>query len=148
VSLPEFNRFGDLPPGLHLTDLEAVRARFGDGSRRRVLLFEQLERIWQLSRATGKVSRFIVFGSFVSTKLEPNDVDVFLLMEDSFDVKSLTGETRLVFDHSSAQSRFEASIFWLRRMSTLGGEDVAIDQWGIKRDGNRRGIIEIVARST
>jgi hypothetical protein len=32
---------------------------------------------------TGKVARFVVFGSFVTAKDEPNDVDVILLVEDS-----------------------------------------------------------------
>jgi len=34
--------------------------------------------------ASGHLARFIVFGSFVTAKPAPNDVDIFLLMEDSF----------------------------------------------------------------
>ena len=37
------------------------------------------------------MARFVVFGSFVSAKREPGDVDVFLLMEDTFDMGQLTG---------------------------------------------------------
>jgi hypothetical protein len=147
VSLPGLNRFGDLPPGIYLEDLEEVSRVFGSGSRRRKMLAARLRRIWELASATGKVSRFIVFGSFVSAKPEPNDVDVFLLMDDSFEVKQLSGETRLVFDHPAAQAHFGASVFWLRRISALEGEVAVVDQWGIKRDGSRRGIIEIVASS-
>lgn len=33
---------------------------------------------------SGNLARFIVFGSFVTAKPAPNDVDIFLLMEDSF----------------------------------------------------------------
>jgi hypothetical protein len=94
--------------------------------------------------STGQVRRFIVFGSFVTAKAEPNDVDVFLLMEDSFSVASLVGEATVLFDHSAAEARFGASIFWLRRQMALGGEDATVEHWQIKRDGNRRGIIEIV----
>lgn len=44
--------------------------------------------------ATGCMKRFIVIGSFVTTKPEPNDVDVFLVMHDTFDLNQVTGEAR------------------------------------------------------
>jgi len=90
------------------------------------------------------VARFVVFGSFVSSKRDPADVDVFLLMENTFDMGQLTGEPRVLFDHAAAQAHFGASVFWLRRLAALGGEEEAISEWQIKRDGTRRGIIEIV----
>jgi len=71
-------------------------------------------------------------------------VDVFLLMEDTFDMSQLTGEARVFFDHAAAQAHFGASVFWLRRLAALGGEGQAISGWQIKRDGTRRGIIKIV----
>ena len=74
----------------------------------------------------------MVFGSFVTEKLEPNDVDVFLLMEDSYDAGSLTGEVQLLFDHAAAQSHFGASVFWMRRLASIGGEQAAIEFWQTK----------------
>jgi hypothetical protein len=103
-----------------------------------------LERICQLARSTGGLARFIVFGSFVTTKPEPNDVDIFLLMEDSFDVRQLSAEARLVFDHAAAQNLLGASVFWIRRAAALGGEEAAVAHWQIKRDGNKRGILEVI----
>jgi hypothetical protein len=38
-----------------------------------------------------------------------------------------------------------ASIFWVRRAGALGGEQAAIEDWQIKRDGTRRGIVEVTA---
>jgi hypothetical protein len=84
-----------------------------------------------------------VFGSFVTTKPEPNDVDIFLLMEDTFDVSQLTGEVRLLFEHAAARAHFGASIFWLRRLAACNGEQATIEYWQIKRDGSQRGIVEI-----
>ena len=69
-------------------------------------------------------------------------------MEDSFDLNEATGETRILFEHGSAQSRFGSSVFWLRRSAALGGEERAIEDWQIRRDGGRRGIIEIIGRQT
>jgi hypothetical protein len=85
-----------------------------------------------------------VFGSFVSEKPEPNDVDIFLLMLDAFDASQVTGEACLLFDHAVAQAHFGASVFWLRRLAALGGEQAAIEDWQTKRDGSRRGIVEII----
>ena len=73
----------------------------------------------------------------------PNDVDIFLLMEDSFDVRQVSPEIRLVFDHAAAQNLLGASVFWIRRAAALGGEEATIAHWQIKRDGGRRGIVEI-----
>jgi len=56
----------------------------------------------------------------------------------------LTGEARVLFDNPAAQARFGASVFWLRRIAALGGEEQTIAGWQIKRDGAKRGIIEIV----
>jgi len=66
-------------------------------------------------------------------------------MEDSFDVRQVSTEARLVFDHAAAQNLLGASVFWIRRAAALGGEDVTISDWQTKRDGNKRGILEVVA---
>ena len=75
-------------------------------------------------------------------RLQPT-VDLFLLMADSFDVSTATGETRLLFDHLAAEAHFGASVFWLRRQAAFEGEQTAVEYWPIKRDGQRRGVVEI-----
>jgi len=144
LPLPDLNTSGDLPPGIHRASIDEIVARFARGTNRRHLLGSRLERIYHLARLTGAVGRFIVFGSLITNKPEPNDVDIFLLMEDSFDAGTLRGEARLLFDHAIAQAHFGASVFWQRRLSVFGDEDTALSDWGIKRDGGVRGIVEIV----
>ncbi len=65
-------------------------------------------------------------------------------MEDTFDAGQLSGEAALIFDHVMAQNYAGASIFWIRRLAALGGEDAVIEHWQIKRDGTERGIVEVV----
>lgn len=101
-------------------------------------------RVHSLAAGTGHLARFIVFGSFITVEPRPNDVDLFLLMEDGFDAGQLTGEAMFVFDHTLAQAYFGASVFWLRRQSALGGEQATVEYWQTKRDGTRRGIVEVV----
>lgn len=139
---PEFNEQGDLPVGIHAATLEDVLGHFARTPRRAVMA-RRLERICALARSTGHLARFIVFGSFVTDKAEPNDVDIFLLMEDSFDVRQVLTEARLVFDHAAAQNLLGASVFWIRRAAALGGEEATITHWQIKRDGGQRGIVEV-----
>ncbi len=140
---PEFNKCGDLPEGIHAASLEDVLHRFALTPRRAVTA-RRLERIYRLARSTGHLARLIVFGSFITAKIEPNDVDIFLLMDDSFDVRQVSPEASLVFDHAAAQNLLGASVFWIRRSAALGGEAATISHWQIKRDGGKRGIVEVI----
>jgi hypothetical protein len=83
--------------------------------------------ITSIAQATGFVRRFVVFGSFITAKAEPNDVDVFLVIEDTFDPARLSREGRRLFEHSVAQAQFGASVFWLRRLACLDGEQAAVE---------------------
>lgn len=144
MSLPLLNENGDLPRGVHRATLQEIIERFGKGSIKRQILALRLERIYQLATNTAQLSRFVVFGSFITAKQEPNDVDVFMIMEDSFDIGQVTGEPRLLFYHNVAQDHFGGSVFWVRKLAALGGDQTAIEHWQIKRDGTQRGIVEII----
>lgn len=117
--------------------------RFAPGSDRRKLLAFRLERIYRIALQTSHLARFLVFGSFITDKREPNDVDVFMMMDDDFEFGRLVGECRLLFNHASAQDHFGCSVFWIRRLAALRGEQAAVEDWQIKRDGTQRGIVEI-----
>jgi hypothetical protein len=140
---PEFNDCGDLPEGIHAATIEEVVHRFALTPRRAVIA-RRLERIYRLARSTGHLARVIVFGSFITAKIEPNDVDIFLLMDDTFDVRQVSAEAALVFDHAAAQNLLGASVFWIRRAAALGGEQATMSHWQRKRDGGKRGIVEVM----
>jgi hypothetical protein len=143
-TLPAFNDEGDLPVGVHRATLSHVLEHFGQGSVQRRAVAERLNRIYQLVVTTGQLARFVVFGSFVTAKAEPDDVDIVLLMEDTFDLASVAGETALVFQHMEAETHFGASVFWTKRSGAQGGEQAMIEYWQIRREGGQRGIVEIV----
>lgn len=142
---PEFDNNGDLPVGIHQATLAEVLQRFGTGIVQRHLVGQRLERIYKLAVSTGQVVRFVVFGSFVTAKPDPGDVDIFMLMEDSFDSKQVGGEAALIFDHLAGQNVEGASVFWIRRLAALGGEQEALEHWQTKRDKTRRGIVEVIS---
>lgn len=72
MPLPEYNDNGDLPEGVHEATLDEVVARFGTGSEQRVEVTARLRRILALASSTGGLDRMVVFGSYVSSKPDPN----------------------------------------------------------------------------
>jgi len=148
LALPEFNETGDLPAGVHAATLQEVLDRFGQGSVQRRAVADRLKRIYELVASTGELTRFVVFGSFITKAAEPRDVDIVLLMKDTFDLESVVGEAALVFQHLDADAHFGASVFWTRRSGALGGEQAMIEYWQLRRDGGRRGIVEIVSEES
>ncbi len=109
---------------------------------------DRLNRSYNLAVSTGQLARFVVFGSFVTAKPEPNDVDVVLLMKNTFDLAAVPGEAALLFQHMDAEARFGANIFWTRRAGALGGEQEMIEYWQVRREGGQRGIVEIRSEIT
>jgi hypothetical protein len=144
MAIPPLSTTDDLPVGIHPATLTEVLDRFGRETAQRIAVGKRLERSYRIASATGLLRRFLVFGSFVTGKPNPNDVDVFLIMEDTFDGSRLTGEALLLFDHTTAQSHFGVSLFFFRQLACLNGEQEALEYWQIKRGGGERGVVEII----
>ena len=142
---PEFDHNGDLPVGIHEATLDDVLQHFGTGTVQRRLIGQRLERIYRLASNTDQLAKFVVFGSFVTAKPDPGDVDIFMLMEDSFDSNQVGGEAAIIFDHLAVQNLEGASVFWIRRLAAIDGDQEALEHWQIKRDKTRRGIVEVIS---
>jgi hypothetical protein len=146
MPLPAFDSRGDLPEGVYKAALDEVVTRFGHGTSQRHLVTARLRRIYELTRATGKLERFVIFGSYVTAKLEPNDVDIILVVRDDFREQDYDPEVFPMFDHRRAQRELGASIFVVRPAFLLGETvDDFIAHWQITRAMSRRGIVEVVA---
>lgn len=148
MKLPEFNEAGELPLGVHQASLAEVLERFGQGSLQRQLVSARLTRIYELVRETGKLLRFVIFGSYVTDKLAPNDVDIILVMSDDLTEADYDPEVLPIFDHLRIQRQLGASVFAIRPGFIIGVTiDEFVAQWSIKRDKSHRGIVEIVEES-
>jgi hypothetical protein len=144
MPLPGFNEAGDLPEGIHSTSLAEVLGRFGSGTDQRVEVTARLRRIYDLAMATGALDRLVIFGSYVSDVSDPNDVDVILVMREDFDPAQCPPGSLALFQHGRAGAEFGASIFWVRPGMLLGEPlDQFRAHWQRKRDGIRRGIVEV-----
>jgi uncharacterized protein DUF6932 len=102
--------------------------------------------LYHLARATGKLERLILFGSYITAKPDPNDVDIILVMRDDFDVQACDEASQKLFDHPRAAETFGASVFWIRpALLVLETLEEFIAHWQITRDQTRRGIVEVRA---
>ena len=145
MTFPDFNENGDLPVGIYEATLQEVVEHFGTQNLKRRRVAQRLIRIYELAVRTKHLKRFIVFGSFVTDKPYPNDVDIFLLMNDDFDPEKISGESAVIFNNLAAQEFEGASVFWLRSFAAVGGEQSAVEDWQYKRDETRRGIVEVLS---
>ena len=144
MPLPAFDEQGDLPVGVHQATFDEVLTRFGYGTPQRQLVTAQLVRIYELVRATGKLRRFVIFGSYVTAKPAPHDIDIILVMRDDFEVAECDAQTQPLFDHLRAQQIFGASVFSVRPSTALlATVDEFISYWQIKLEQSKRGIIEV-----
>lgn len=144
MPLPYLNNAGDMPAGLHRATLDEVMAAFGSGSTQRQLVAARLLSMYLAARGTDRLERFIVFGSFVTAKTHPNDVDIILVMRDDFVLEDCVEGSRMLFEHDQAETQFGASIFWIRPSLLLEPLDEFLAHWQVKRDGARRGIVEVI----
>ena len=141
--IPAFNKDGNLSEGIHRISQPDLLNYFGSSSSRRKWLGERLKELLDLAKATGKVERIFVWGSFVTAKDSPNDLDVFLVVGDGFNEETLDSYDAL-FDYAKARMRFCADVFWARISS---GEDAIkslLDAYQNTRDFKRRGIVEVI----
>ena len=145
MTFPEFNENGDLPVDVYEATLQEVIDHFGTINLERRRIAQRLVRIYDLAIRTKQLKRFIVFGSFVTEKLYPNDVDIFLLMNDELEPENVSGESAIIFSNLAAQQYEGASVFWLRSFAAIGGEQNVVEDWQYKRDETRRGIVEVIS---
>jgi hypothetical protein len=144
--LPAFTPTGDLPPGVYEANWQEFEAQFGRGSAKRIRAFATLQHLYELADRTGRLRRFLVFGSFVSNAAGPRDVDVdvVLIMDADFELEHASRESRTLFSHADAEARFGASVFWIREgMLDEGQMREFLETWQTKRDGTMRGIVEV-----
>src|SRR5881392_2092661 len=111
--LPTFKPNGDLPEGIHVSDWPEIETRFGKASEHRTRAYARLRHLYELASRTGRLARFIVFGSFVSATIAPRDIDVLLVMTADFRLEEAPRESRTLFSHAEAEARFSASVFWV-----------------------------------
>lgn len=142
--LPAFNQDGNLPEGVHRATEAEVLSRFATTSARRKWLGERLRNLLEMARATGKLERVVLWGSFVTSKESPNDLDVLLVMAADFDLEQVPTDRRDLFNYAQAKIRFNADVFWTKVSIGQDTLDLWLNTYQLGKDLKRRGIVEVV----
>ena len=141
---PAFNELGDLPVGVHRAMLAEVIAHLGSGTVQRVTITARLERIYELPRQTNAVQRCIIFGSDITTEPNPQDVDIFLVMQGTFPTGRRTARSPWALPTGPAPHKWGASLVWVNARTSFADTEDLIIGWQTRRDVQRRGIVEVV----
>lgn len=144
--LPAFTSEGDLPVGVHLADWQEFQSRFGVGTPRRLWLFGRFRALVGLAASTGPLRRVFIWGSFVTIKPVPKDVDTLLIMDEDFEVEGVPVPARVLFDSIHSKLLFESDVFWAR--ASIGEEvlQLWLDTYQTSRNFGKRGIVELELR--
>lgn len=118
-----------------------VTFRFGSSTVRRRRLVLRLRRWLELSRLT-YARRFVVDGSFITAKEEPNDIDAVVLVADDFEQQ--------ISEALDAALELEDMLLTRRPEEIFAAEDTHDwDDWieffsrTREPDGRRKGLVEI-----
>jgi len=106
MSLPDFDQDGYLPPGIHAASLEEVIKRFGTISQVRNRQAELLRQVVEAAKAYTTIKRVLIWGSFVTDKLEPADLDFSLVVSINHWQTKINDEHRRFFVPSEARLRY------------------------------------------
>ena len=85
--IPPLNEHGYLPPGIHPASMDECIARFGVGSEQREAQAHSLLWLVPMCRRAG-ITKILINGSFVTSRRDPNDVDVVLLQSPAYEPDS------------------------------------------------------------
>jgi hypothetical protein len=142
VVIPKFLTNGKLPPGIHSATWKEICERFGHNSRR-LWLMEGLEiALKELNFAGCKI--VFIDGSFVTSKLLPNDYDLCWSIEDVN--PSLLNPVILDFtNHRAAmRDRYRGDLFPAECPEGITGLRF-LDFFQMDKDtGKQKGIISLV----
>jgi hypothetical protein len=126
-----------LPPGRTSNLVSEARLRGACGCQ------AGCELSWNSPRPADSCGVFI-WGSFVTAKSAPKDLDLLLILSPDFDVDRMPAPAQAVFDSTRAKLLFEADVFWAR--ASIGQEmlDLWLDTYQTSRSFRKRGIVELV----
>lgn len=92
MPIPPFTENGVLPIGIYDTSLSEVEEKFGRfrSDEDRVVLFQKLTHYLVELFSWGHVQEVLLDGSFVSSKDNPGDIDLIIVLRSDFDYAAPT----------------------------------------------------------
>jgi len=141
LRIPDFRPDGYLPDGMYCATEAEVTFRFGRSSRRRRRLILRVRRWIELSRQVG-ANRFLIDGSFVTAKEQPDDVDAVVLLPQDFGQQLERGIEAALELEEMLLTRRPEEIF-AAEDGTDWNDWVEFFSRTREADGRRKGLVEI-----
>ena len=144
MTLPELGTSGYLEEGIYLAELDEVLERFGTGSRARERQRNLLRLVVESARKYPTIKRVLIWGSFVSAKPEPGDLDYSIVVGVRHRLVTIDPADRRFF------SPFDAHLRYGVDRGFLVVYDYPPESYAEQliflcedRDGGRHGILEV-----
>ena len=144
--IPSFNENGWLLEGIYDCTLDEAAARFGEfqGSDRRPQLWVRFTEFMRELKACEFLEAVLVNGSFVSTKPDPNDIDLVLVVAAAYDFsRDLPPVEYNLLARQRVRRRFGFDIVVAKNGSGNLEQAVAFFQQVKQRPGGKKGILRI-----
>ena len=140
--IPDFNKNGNLPPGIHYATIEQVLERYNRpryGARLTCSTSLKLFFSIVIKFAMG----FYINGSYITSKIAPSDIDIALVLPDDigYDSDYVRQLNRL------EKERKDLHVFPYRVNGDSARLHNMVEFWCRDRDGNPKGIIYVEIKS-
>lgn len=142
--IPHLNAAGELPAGIHETTPDEVKAVFAKTPKRQTL-FEGLKRALENLKTAG-VSRVYLDGSFVTSKVEPNDVDGCWELHENIDLGRLDPVFLDFSDHRQTMKEKYSVEFFVADWVEAGSGLTFLEFFQLNRYDEPKGILMINLR--
>jgi hypothetical protein len=141
MPLPPFEASGDLPEGLHQVDVTEFFMRFGRGTAQRERVAVQLRQAFELVGPFQIIARVVVWGSFVTAKLDPADADILWVTRPTFDRGQLPVQVEVLFDPVVAKRLYGIDVLSIPEGSAYLA--TLLDGLSVTRAFTKRGLVEV-----
>ena len=137
--IPNLNKYGLLPKGIHKATIEEIEHKFGSSSAKRKELFIGFQKLIQLLyKHKRSIKSFLLDGSFVTSKESPGDIDCIMSIENNF---RFTPE--IVEELSNSKRFYNIHLFIFEEKNTQRHRDM-LNFFSKDKDLKPKGIIEVI----
>ena len=89
------------------------------------------------------VKQIYLFGSFVSGKASPNDIDLLVVMNSGFSTTQLDETILELFQHDTCRIRYQAHLFWVTEAVGDDRIEDLLEVFSHDRNGRPQSVVEI-----
>jgi hypothetical protein len=137
--IPHFYDGKNLPEGLHRATIHEVITHFGN-SARRAALCTSLQNIIATAQNC-HFRKIILFGSFISSKNDPGDIDLFWTLPPETDTDQIAPACKQLINPQTSQALFSCDVFWCFDEHEAIVRMVGL--FGFDREMQKRGLIMV-----